>query len=113
MLHPGVSSVCIATALLTACGGTRPSPRGVQCDLAVVNRTAAALDIRVATGWGPPALIGGLNPGELLTHSVPCAHRRVWVVGVPITATGVTARAVAEGADLEAGRRVVVTLHWP
>jgi hypothetical protein len=120
-----VATVAIlASASCTALRG--PEPRAGECRFAVFNRTSAALDVRVVSGTeatrfldgGPwdataSASIGGLNPGEVLTHAVACAEERVLVRGVPIVATGLVAGAVYAMAELVEGRRVSMALSWP
>jgi hypothetical protein len=60
--------------------------------------------------------IGALNPGELLTHSVPCAQQGVWIGGIPIPQQvgAPVGFHIAQGwAELAEGNRVEVSLFWP
>ena len=60
--------------------------------------------------------IGALNPGELLTYSVPCTVRRVWIGGVPIPSqigAPVSFRLVQGEVTLIEGERVEIALQWP
>jgi hypothetical protein len=60
--------------------------------------------------------VGALNPGELLTESMSCAERRVWVRGIAIPSqVGAPAGVgfVQGWADLVRGERAIVALHWP
>jgi hypothetical protein len=60
--------------------------------------------------------IGALNPGELLTHSVPCAQRLVWISGIPIpqqVGAPVSFGFVQGQEALVEGERVAIALQWP
>jgi hypothetical protein len=74
------------------------------------------LEIRLRLRSLSTAKIGALNPGELLTHSVPCAEQRVWVAGIEIPwQVGARPRfgAVYGEANLVEGERAQIALHWP
>jgi hypothetical protein len=104
----------VTEAVRVAAAGSRPVQS--SCEFIVYNRTPLALEIRLRVSAGSTAPIGMLNPGELLTHSVPCAERSVWIAGVEIPPwIGAPARfGVLQGsADLVAGERVQIDLHWP
>lgn len=60
--------------------------------------------------------IGALNPGEMLTHSVSCGLRHVWISGLPLPAqvgAPVSFAFVQADATLLAGERVDIALQWP
>ncbi len=103
----------VAEAVRAAAG---PRPVQSTCEFIVYNRTPLALEIRMRVRAASTAPIGSLNPGELMTHSVPCAERSVWIAGVEIPPwIGAPTRfGVLQGsADLVAGERVQIDLHWP
>jgi hypothetical protein len=87
-----------------------------SCDFVVHNQTADALEIRLLVRGSTFTPIGVLNPGELLTYSVPCAEKRIWIRGggLPVQA-GAFARTppLTAWTDLVEGERVIVALHWP
>jgi hypothetical protein len=88
----------------------------VRCDFIVYNRTPHALEIRMRARTLSTTAIGALNPGELLTYSVPCALRRVWIGGIPIPSqvgAPVAFRLVQGQATLIEGERVEIALQWP
>jgi hypothetical protein len=101
-----------------ACAGRRaaaPEPSQAQCVFLVDNHTSEALEIRLVRSMSTTP-IGALNPGEGLTHSVPCAQHSVWIAGVPIPAQvgAPTFFGVVEGsASLVEGDRVRIALYWP
>lgn len=100
-----------AVALAAACGARRvPAPDG-GCEVVVSNRTSVALDARLVTGPASSASLGGLNPGESLTHVVPCAQGQVVVRGIPIVTSGFFVGAVQGSAELVAGERATVLLQ--
>ena len=87
-----------------------------SCEFAVYNLTPHALEIRMRVRRLSTTPIGALNPGELLTYTVPCDGRRVWIVGIPIPSqvgARVSFSSVQEHVDLIEGQRVQVALQWP
>jgi hypothetical protein len=107
--------------VLLACGCATAPHRGreretVRCDFVVYNRTPHALEIRMRARRLSTTEIGTLNPGELLTYSVPCAMQRVWIGGIPIPSqvgAPVSFRFVQGEATLIEGERVEIALQWP
>lgn len=107
------------TVVAASCAGMRHSTRSTgseACNVAVHNRTPQPLEIRLRVRAQATAPLGSLNPGELMTHSVPCAERRVWVAGIELPRqAGARPRfgVVYGEAELVRGERVQVALHWP
>ncbi|HXV85226.1 MAG TPA: hypothetical protein VD793_00930 [Gemmatimonadales bacterium] len=80
------------------------------------NQTPLALEVRLQVRELSTVSIGALNPGELLTHSLPCEPERVWIAGVEIPwQVGARPRfgVLYAFADLVEGERAQVALHWP
>lgn len=114
-VHPAIVVAVVVPSCATIPTG---GPHLVQpsCEFIVHNRTPLALEIRLQVRALSTAPIGVLNPGELLTHSVPCAQRRVWVAGIELPwQVGARARfgVVHGAADLVERERIQIALHWP
>ncbi len=107
--------------VLSACGCAAAPHQGrereaVRCEFIVYNRTPHALEIRMRARTLSTTAIGALNPGELLTYSVPCAVQRVWIGGIPIASqvgASVSFRFVQGEVTLIEGERVEIALQWP
>ena len=87
-----------------------------SCAFVVHNRTPHALEIRMGVRRLSTTPIGALNPGELLTHSVPCGQRLVWIRGIPIPqqiGAPVSFGFVQGQEALVEGERVEIALQWP
>src|SRR4029077_15607578 len=75
----------VAAAMASSCAPQRQElVTPASCEFAVYNLTPHALEIRMRVRRLSTTPIGALNPGELLTYTVPCDGRRVWIVGIPI-----------------------------
>lgn len=106
-------------AFVVACGPARP-PRGASlasvetCEYVVRNATSMALEIR-RFEERRLAGIGSLNPGEQITESARCAEGRVYVLGIPIPMQvgAPSGKPVFGFAELESGKRALLTLYWP
>jgi hypothetical protein len=106
---------------IVACGCAAASHaeherEAVTCEFVVVNQTPHALEIRMEARALTLTPIGAVNPGELMTHAVPCALRQVWIAGIPIPSQvggPVRFRLVQGHATLIQGERVEIALHWP
>jgi hypothetical protein len=87
-----------------------------RCEFIVYDHTPYALEIRMRVRAFPTTPIGALNPGELLTHSVPCAAQAVWIGGIPMPpqlGAPVGFGVLGTAADLVEGERVEIPLYWP
>jgi hypothetical protein len=110
---------CAVAAVVSSCATAlhRDGEVGApSCEFIVYNRTPHALEIRMRVRRFSATPIGVLNPGELLTHSVPCAERRVWIRGIPIPSqigAPVTFGFVQGEEALVEGERVEIALQWP
>ena len=107
----------VAAAVASSCAPQRQElVTPASCEFAVYNLTPHALEIRMRVRRLSTTPIGALNPGELLTYTVPCDGRRVWIVGIPIPSqvgARVSFSSVQEQVDLIEGQRVQVALQWP
>jgi hypothetical protein len=113
-----IPAIAVAVVVASCATGRYREPQRLRkdCEFIVYNRTPLALDIRLRVRALSTATIGALNPGELLTHAVPCAERRVWIEGREIPwQVGAWLRfgALHGSADLVEGERVSIALHWP
>lgn len=112
-------AIVAAVVMVPSCAPRRdPEPLSVQksCEFVVTNRTPLALEIRIQVHATSTTPIGALNPGELLTHSVPCAQKQIWIAGIEIPwQIGARPRfgVLLGSADLVEGERGQVTLGWP
>jgi len=119
MVLPSRSARYVFVLLACGCAAAPHLERGretVRCDFVVYNRTPHALEIRLRAGTLSTTAIGALNPGELLTYSVPCAVQRVWIRGIPIPSqvgAPVSFRFVQGEVTLIEGERVEIALQWP
>ena len=122
MPHPRMWRVITAIALVVVganCAAVRLHEdqfTDPNCDFTVYNRTPHALEIRMGVRRFSTTPIGALNPGELLTHSLPCALGYVWIRGVPIPSqvgASVSFLFVQGQEALVPGNRVEVALNWP
>jgi hypothetical protein len=85
-----------------------------SCTIVVFDRTPHSLEIRLGVGAFTSSPIGAVNPGELLTYSVPCAHESIWVTGIPIpqqVGARVRFRSVSGWTALVPGGRAHITLE--
>jgi hypothetical protein len=110
----------LAVAVMAAGCASRPMPDPDfvqrECEFRVINATPTAIEVRLITTGYSTRWIGSLNYGELLTHRVPCAARRVYVMGVEIPWQSGAPRqfgAVYGDAELVEGEVVRIALHWP
>jgi len=115
---PRVLLASVATAAVPSCViANRQRPLAPQtCEFIVYDRTPRALEIRLRRNDLSSTPIGTINPGEALTHSAPCSHQRVWVVGVEIPwQVGAALRfgVVYGEAELVEGESVQIPLYWP
>lgn len=112
------TTVLAAVAASSCATGPHPESSLIQreCRVVVQNRTPLAVEVRLRVRALSTAPIGALNPGELLTHSVPCAEQRVLVVGIEIpwqVGAGRRFGAVYGEAELIEGERAQIVLYWP
>jgi len=114
-----VNPAIVAAVMVTSCAPVQdPEPLPVQksCEFVVTNGTPLALEIRIQVHASSTMPIGALNPGELLTHSVPCVQKQIWIAGFEIPwQVGAPLRfgILQSMADLVEGERVQITLVWP
>jgi hypothetical protein len=108
-----VGLVCSACAAGPHAESVLPAP---GCTIVVFDRTPHALQIRLGIGAFTSGPIGALNPGELLTYSVPCAQGSVWITGIPIPSqvgAPVSFSSVGGWTALVPGGRAQIALEWP
>lgn len=115
----GIATASAVIAVVSSCVAPRQRSRHADapgCEFIVYNRTPHALEVRLGVRRLSSSPIGALNPGELLTHSVPCALRRVWIRGIPIppqVGVPATFRFVEAQGSLAEKERVQIALQWP
>jgi hypothetical protein len=114
-----VGAVILSFGLVGASCATLPRrerPRiGSDCEFVVYNRTGHALEIRLLRKRATTP-VGALNPGELLSESISCGEKRVWIGGIAIPAqvgAPIDVGYVLGWADLVRGERAIVSLHRP
>jgi len=108
-----------SAVLLPGCArraGTAARAAAPYCQFVVHNQTPSIVEVRLQVRDMATLPIGTLNPGELLTHEVPCARQRVLVEGLEVPwVVGATGRfGVLYGeATLVESQRPRIALHWP
>jgi hypothetical protein len=114
-----VNKLVLAGTVCSACAAGPQAESGLpapSCTVVVFDRTPHALEIRLGVGAFTSSPIGALNPGELLTYSVPCARGGIWITGIPIlqqVGAPVSFRAVGGWTALVPGGRAQIALEWP
>ena len=115
----GVTAAIVVTVSVQGCATLPDRGRYLaqrSCEFIVYNQTPHALEIRIRAGAWSTTPIGALNPGELLTHSVACAERTVWIGGIAIPSqvgAAVQFGVVESRAEFVEGDRAEIALRWP